>query len=122
MNAHGNLRDQMRHYGPLPGVQTAPTPQLSVSQPAQSGSLDQIPADLLAVSGCEACHQVNKALVGPGFTAIRARYAGADASAYLAKKIRQGGQGVWGSVPMPAMNQLDDTVVEALALWLASGK
>ena len=122
MNAHGNLRDQMRHYGPLPGVQTAPTPQQSVSQPAQSDSLDQIPAELLAVSGCEACHQVNKALVGPGFTAIRARYAGADASAYLAKKIRQGGQGVWGSVPMPAMNQLDDTVVEALALWLASGK
>jgi len=60
-------------------------------------------------------------ILGRGLT-IRARYAGADASAYLAKKIRQGGQGVWGSVPMPAMNQLDDTVVEALALWLASGK
>jgi len=122
MNAHGNLRDQMRNYGPMPGVQTAPISQLSVSQPAKSDGLDQTPADLLAVSGCEACHQVNQARIGPGFAAIRARYAGANASAYLAKKIRQGGQGVWGSVPMPAMNQLDDTVVEALALWLASGK
>lgn len=122
MNAHGNLKDQMRDYGPLPGVQTAPAPQVSVSQPQQSGILDQRPDVLLSASGCKACHQMNKALVGPAFTAIRARYAGADASAYLAEKIKQGGQGVWGSMPMPAMAQLDDTVVAALALWLASGQ
>ena len=39
-----------------------------------------------------------------------------------AEKIKQGGQGVWGPMPMQAMSQLDDTVVAALALWLASGQ
>ena len=122
MNAHGNLRDQMRDYGPFPGVQTAPAAQRSESQSTPSDTLDQRPDDLLSVSGCTACHQMNKALVGPGFSAIRDRYAGQDAAIYLANKIKQGGQGVWGSMPMPAMAKLDDTVVETLALWLASGQ
>lgn len=124
MNAHGNLRDQMRDYGPFPGVQTAPASEVQRAEPQSttSGTLDQRTDDLLSVSGCTACHQMNKALVGPGFSAIRDRYAGRDAKTYLANKIKQGGQGVWGSMPMPAMTQLDDTVVETLALWLASGK
>ena len=124
MNAHGNLRDQMRDYGPFPGVQTAPASEVPRAEPQSttSGTLDQRTDDLLSVSGCTACHQMNKALVGPGFSAIRDRYAGRDAKTYLANKIKQGGQGVWGSMPMPAMTQLDDTVVETLALWLASGK
>ena len=120
MNAHGNLKDQMRDYGPLPGVQTSPQP--SISQPTMGDSSEQAPTNLLAASGCTACHQANQDLVGPGFAAIRARYAGEDAAAYLAQKIKQGGQGVWGSGAMPAMKQLDDTVVKTLALWLASGQ
>lgn len=120
MNAHGNLKDQMRDYGPLPGMQTAP--QSSLVRPSQSDSSKMIPAELLASSGCTGCHQANKALIGPGFSAIRARYAGKDAASYLTQKIKQGGQGVWGSVPMPAMEQLDDKVVEVLAVWLASGQ
>jgi cytochrome c len=114
MNAHGNLKDQMRDYGPYPGLQTAP--EELVAPAANEG-----PTELLSSSGCLGCHQLERALVGPALTQIQERYAGQDASDYLTRKIREGGAGVWGSVPMPGMPQLDDETISQLAAWLANG-
>ena len=69
------------------------------------------------------CHRrtADTKIVGPGFKEIAAKYAGrADAEAYLAAKIRSGGQGVWGAIPMPAQT-LPDADVKAIAQWLATG-
>ena len=119
MNAHGNLKDQMRDYGPFPGIQTAPVPGPDSANTSQS-TLDDRYQKLFYSNGCLGCHQMEQTLVGPALTDIRARYAGQDASAYLADKIRQGGQGIWGSAAMPPMPQLESAEVLAMADWLAS--
>ena len=52
---------------------------------------------------------------------VATKYAGrADAEAYLAGKIKAGGQGVWGPIPMPAQ-ALTDAELKTLATWLAAG-
>lgn len=118
MDAHGNLRDQMRDYSPFPGIQTVAE---AVTASPGTGSLEQqgAPIDLMRNSGCLGCHQMDRPLVGPAFTAIRARYEGQQASELLVAKITGGGQGVWGSAAMPPMPQLDRDAVMTMVRWLA---
>ncbi|MFZ8787297.1 c-type cytochrome, partial [Thermocrinis sp.] len=64
---------------------------------------------LAKAKGCYACHDVNAKKVGPSYKDMANRYAGkADAVDYLADKIKRGGAGVWGSVPMPPQNVTDE--------------
>ena len=73
---------------------------------------------LLNKNGCVACHGVSSRIVGPGFNEIAKKHAGkAD---YLAAKIRSGGQGVWGSIPMPPQT-LSEADAKAIANWIAKG-
>ena len=51
-------------------------------------------------AGCMACHAMDKRLVGPSFKDIAAKYKGQDATAKLMEKVRKGGSGVFGPVPM----------------------
>jgi len=61
-------------------------------------------------------------LVGPGFSQVADKYQGRpDAVAYLSAKIKAGGSGVWGAVPMPAQTQLSDADAKAMAEWIAAG-
>ena len=70
---------------------------------------------LLEASGCTGCHASDKRVVGPSFDEIAARYAAdAAAPARLAQKIRRGGQGAWGSVPMPPNPGLQEADLEGL--------
>ena len=70
---------------------------------------------LLEASGCTGCHAADKRVVGPSFNEIAARYAADPAApARLAQKIRRGGQGVWGSVPMPPNPGVQDPDLESL--------
>src|SRR5215510_9234626 len=65
-------------------------------------------ASLLAKYNCAACHTVDKQLVGPAFKDVAAKYAGdATAPAKLAQKIKSGGSGAWGAIPMPPNNVPD---------------
>ena len=58
------------------------------------------PDEILTKSGCMACHAKDKKLVGPAFKDIAAKYKGQDAVAKLAEKVRKGGSGVFGPIPM----------------------
>ncbi|MCS7262225.1 MAG: c-type cytochrome [Aquificaceae bacterium] len=72
--------------------------------------------------GCMACHAKNAKKVGPSYADIAKRYAGRpDAVDYLAGKIKKGGVGVWGQVPMPAQN-VTDAEARQLAQWVLSVK
>lgn len=72
--------------------------------------------------GCMACHDLKAKKVGPTYADIAKKYAGkADAVAYLAGKIKKGGSGVWGSVPMPPQN-VSDAEAKQLAEWILSLK
>lgn len=131
-DAHGNIQEQNRVIGPVRGADTtkpAPTAPLtqkiSVAAPvvvAQAAGTGPDVKALLASNACLACHGVKNKIVGPGFTEVAAKYKGkADAEAYLLGKIKNGGVGVWGPVPMPAQPQLSDADAKAIAQWIAAG-
>jgi cytochrome c len=72
--------------------------------------------------GCMACHAMKAKKVGPAYADIAKRYAGrADAVDYLANKIKNGGVGVWGNIPMPRQN-VTDAEARQLAQWILSVK
>ena len=70
---------------------------------------------------CLACHATAKKLVGPAYKDIAAKYkADKNAQAMLVKKVREGGVGVWGQIPMPANPQVNEQEAQALAKWVLS--
>lgn len=111
-NAHGNLADQNRIAGPVRGAQTGPTAAVAAA-PADAGRA------LMEKSGCNACHAPAQKLVGPSFAEIAGRYRGdAAAPAALARKVRGGGQGAWGAIPMPPNDKVAESDAEALVRWI----
>lgn len=72
---------------------------------------------------CLACHSVDKKIVGPAYKDVAAKYANdPGAAARLAKKVREGGVGVWGKVPMPANSQVSPAEADSLVKWILSLK
>lgn len=109
-NAHGNLADQNRPVGPVRGVATI---HAGKTETAKS---------MAEKSGCLACHGLNAKIIGPGLQDIAAKYRGdGDAQARLVAKVRSGGQGVWGAVPMPPNTHMQDEDIRALVKWILGG-
>ncbi len=76
-------------------------------------------ADLAKAKNCFACHAVDKKLVGPAYKDVAAKYkSDKDAVGKLAKKVREGGVGVWGQIPMPANPQVSAGEAETLVKWV----
>lgn len=123
-NAHGNLAEQNRMVGAQHGADTTrPAGAAPAAAPAAPASKSETPAavGLLGKNGCIACHAQDNKLVGPSFRDIAKKYAGqADAVAYLTGKVRAGGSGVWGAIPMPAQT-LSEAEAKSIAQWLADG-
>jgi cytochrome c len=70
---------------------------------------------------CLSCHQVNRKSIGPAFTAVAEKYKNdTSATAYLARKIRRGGSGVWGNVMMPPHSQLSEAEASRIAAYVRS--
>jgi cytochrome c len=79
--------------------------------------------ELATKSACMACHSVDKKIVGPGFKEVAKKYAGdAAAEAKLVEKVKKGGSGVWGPVPMPPNVAVKDEDVKTLVKWILSMK
>lgn len=138
-NAHGNLAEQNRLVGAQRGADTsklaaAPgqpvpaasaTPAAALVSPAKAapgpGVGNAAAIALTAKYSCTACHAMETKGVGPSFQDIAKKYSGgADAVQYLAGKIKTGGSGVWGSIPMPPQ-PLGADEAKAVAQWLAAG-
>jgi cytochrome c len=147
-NAHGNLAEQNRTVGPQRGANTlvpegkapvkgadmhagmamAPAAAPAPAKPAEavkpaaagaSGGADsKAVIALLTKHTCLACHGVDKKIVGPGFNEIAKKNAGKVD--YLAGKIKSGGSGVWGPIPMPAQ-ALPEADAKVIAAWIAAG-
>ena len=67
---------------------------------------------------CLACHQIDKKSVGPAYKDIAKKYKGQDVAAKLAEKVKKGGQGVWGPVPMPPNAAVPDADIKKLVDWI----
>jgi cytochrome c len=79
--------------------------------------------DLLKKSGCTACHAIDKKVVGPAYMDVAAKYKGdASAPAKLQEKVKKGGSGVWGQVPMPPNSQVSDGDIKTLVTYILALK
>ena len=78
------------------------------------------PEEAMNKAGCMACHAKDKKLVGPSFKDIAAKYKGQDASAKLMDKVRKGGSGVFGPIPMApnGPDKISDADLKAAVEWI----
>jgi len=68
---------------------------------------------------CAACHAIDKKGVGPAYKEVAKKYKGqANAAAKLAAKVKKGGGGVWGQVPMPPNAAVPDAEIKKLVDWV----
>ena len=85
----------------------------ALAAPAQASE------ELAKKNQCLACHTLDKKSVGPAYKEIAKKYKGqADAAAKLADKVKKGGQGVWGPVPMPPNAAVSDSDIKTLVDWI----
>ena len=79
--------------------------------------------DLMKKDGCAACHAVDKKIVGPAYQEVAAKYKGnPKAAAMLAEKVKKGGVGTWGQIPMPPNAQVPDADIKNLVDWILTLK
>jgi len=98
-------------------------------KPAPPPSADTLAAGgdpvqkLLGAHACSGCHATEQRVVGPSFKEVAAKYAADPASAeHLMRKIREGGRGVWGQVPMPPNPGIPDDELKAIVGWVLGQK
>lgn len=92
---------------------------LTLSLLASSGLAMADLDEMYKSKNCFACHRLDRKVIGPSFKQVAAKYVGENgADAKLAKKIREGGTGVWGSVPMPPQTQVSEDEALTLARWI----
>ena len=64
---------------------------------------------------CFACHAVDKKVVGPAYKDVANKYRGdKSAEAKLIEKVKKGGSGVWGPIPMPPNTQVSDADIKKM--------
>jgi cytochrome c len=108
-DSHGNLSEQQRP-SMAPAAEAAKVAHVTVD-----------PSDLARRKGCLACHGVAKRIVGPAFRDVAGRYKGQDgALEKLMEKVKRGGSGVWGPLPMPPNPDLSEEDARALVGWVLS--
>jgi cytochrome c len=77
------------------------------------------PVALATERGCMACHQVETKVVGPAYKEVAAKYKGQEGAAeMLAGKVKAGGSGVWGPVPMPPNAHVSDEDIKVIVDWV----
>ena len=123
---HGNLAEQQRSVGPARGAHTT-APSNIVANAAMVANVAEVksPAisafELARKSNCLACHQVDKKSIGPSLQAVAQKYkTDTNAESKLAEKVKNGGGGVWGAIPMPP-NSIPAEDVHALVKWILAG-
>jgi cytochrome c len=87
----------------------------------QAQAADAAAAKALAQkSGCLACHSVDAKVLGPAYKDVAAKYKGdKSAEGKLIDKVKKGGSGVWGNIPMPANSpQVKDEDIKTIVEWI----
>src|SRR5215510_5015259 len=85
---------------------------------ATAATPEGAPTQLLTKYNCQGCHQVDKRVVGPSYKEVAAKYASdGSALAKLEQKVKGGGGGVWGAIPMPPTNA-PDADLKTLVEWI----
>jgi cytochrome c5 len=104
-----------------PGPAPTPVAAAPAAAPAAAGGANA--GELLQKFGCLACHAADKKVIGPSYKEVAAKYAAdKNAASALVKKVKAGGQGVWGQVPMPPNPQVSDGDLQAMVKFILTQK
>jgi cytochrome c551/c552 len=115
-NSHGNPAEQQGAVGATRGSLTATSPQTASNE----GPRDV--ADLARRKACLTCHGVDRKVVGPAFRDVASRYKDQPGiEAKLVDKLKKGGSGAWGALPMPPNPDLAEEDARALIRWVLGG-
>jgi cytochrome c len=88
---------------------------------SSSASANQEAIQLFQKHGCTTCHRPNVKLIGPAYTEVAKRYAGQEgALETLVAKVKSGGSGNWGAVPMQAHPNVPDEDIKTIVTWVLS--
>ncbi len=99
-------------------------PILAAAAVAVSTSFPAAASEELAKKhNCLACHSLDKKVVGPSYKEVAVKYRGdKTAEAKLFEKVKKGGVGTWGQIPMPPNATVPDADIKALVKWVLSQK
>ena len=107
------MRTLITALGSAMAVALLATPAPASAQAAVEAAMNK--------AGCLACHAKDKKMVGPAYKDVAAKYKGqGDAVAVLSAKIRNGGTGNWGQIPMPPhpADKISDADLKAAVEWI----
>jgi cytochrome c len=144
-NAHNNLAEQDRTFGPYRGSDSTKPPlkelpganyvasvttvktATAANQAAPAAKPAATDADAAALkqsftkNNCAACHAPAAKGVGPSNADVAKTYKGQDVLAKLSAKVKNGGSGAWGMIPMPPHPQVPDDEINRLVKWMLNG-
>jgi cytochrome c len=107
----------MKRYGILVGA------GIFVASGANAALDNKTAEEMMKKDGCAACHAVDKKMIGPAYQDVALKYKGDHtAAAKLVDKVKKGGVGVWGQVPMPPNAQVSDADIKNLVDWILTLK
>ena len=110
--------NEMTDSAAAPAATTATT---TATASAGDSKKYELGASLIAKSDCLTCHKNDQKVVGPAYTEVAAKYEFNDKNVdYLAGKIKKGGSGVWGQIPMPPHPDLSQNDAKEMARYVLS--
>jgi S-disulfanyl-L-cysteine oxidoreductase SoxD len=119
-SAHGNLAEQNRAIGPVRGIATLSINNSDIAL-APTVSATNNGEKIARTANCFACHGLDAKVLGPSFKEVASKYAGdGNAAKVLAERVKNGAQGAWGPIPMPANPQLPDELIRQIISWVLS--
>jgi len=96
---------------------------LTLARPLAAAKPDPATEAMMKKSDCFTCHSVAKKIVGPAYKDVAKKYkSDPKALAMLVDKVKKGGSGHWGQVPMAAHPNLKDEDVKAMVTWVLAQK
>jgi len=96
---------------------------LGICAPASAAIDAKVATDMLTKAGCNACHQQDKKVLGPAYKDVSVKYkSNTKAPDLLMQKVRAGGSGVYGPIPMPPnpKEKISDDDLKKLVAWILS--
>jgi cytochrome c551/c552 len=119
---YGDIRDNFRGLETM-NEQAPPKADLPGGTMAGKTSAAGEMPKMITASGCTACHALDHKILGPSFRDVAKKYQGnPGATKHLIHKIRNGGAGVWGSIPMPPHPDLSDADLSTMVQWILTQK
>lgn len=120
-NAGGQEGEDYGEYETAEDERKAGSDQGQQQQQGSAADLIKQGQALVDQSDCKTCHHQTNRIIGPAHEEVAKKYEFTQANVtYLAGKIKTGGSGVWGEIPMTPHPDLSQADAEKMAMYVLS--